>query len=307
MNLLDIAKHANVAPKTASRVFNNNPSVRPYIRERVLQSAKELNYRPNLLAKALRTNQLNILPIMIRDLEDTFYASLVHKLSNHVVSKFYEPLLCEDISRLNMLQSGLPVNGAILIRPDNKDYVSMLKDQKLITLMLDDPEPGIPNIKVDFEQAYSFLFEKAIEQGRKDFIYYYYYYGHYSSLEMSRKYQIFKRLGEKYNVNIHASNLAPAEFSARCNKNKTQTVLCENDDLALMLSHALSLDGRKVGKDIILIGCNGIMPFQKGVWSLKVDIEKLAGKAVSLMIEFLNSGIAPESETIFAKPIINGD
>jgi len=49
------------------------------------------------------------------------------------------------------------------------------------------------------------------------------------------------------------------------------------------------------------------MPFQKGVWSLKVDIEKLAGKAVSLMIEFLNSGIAPESETIFAKPIINGD
>ena len=42
----EVAAHAGVSLKTASRVLNNSPNVRPEKREAVLQAAKELNFRP---------------------------------------------------------------------------------------------------------------------------------------------------------------------------------------------------------------------------------------------------------------------
>ncbi|WP_444883988.1 LacI family DNA-binding transcriptional regulator [Microbulbifer sp. PSTR4-B] len=49
----DVAARAGVSIKTVSRVINNEPSVRPSTRERVMQAVQALNYRPNLAARNL--------------------------------------------------------------------------------------------------------------------------------------------------------------------------------------------------------------------------------------------------------------
>ena len=49
----DVAREANVAIKTVSRVLNNEANVRPETRERVLHAIKALNYSPNLAARGL--------------------------------------------------------------------------------------------------------------------------------------------------------------------------------------------------------------------------------------------------------------
>lgn len=49
----DVAERAGVSIKTVSRVMNNEPSVRPSTRERVLEVVQALNYRPNLAARNL--------------------------------------------------------------------------------------------------------------------------------------------------------------------------------------------------------------------------------------------------------------
>jgi LacI family transcriptional regulator len=56
ITILDVAQHAGVSPMTASRVMNNNPQVGKAMRERVLASAKTLDYRPNLAGRSLRTS-----------------------------------------------------------------------------------------------------------------------------------------------------------------------------------------------------------------------------------------------------------
>ena len=56
----EVAKHAQVAPSTVSYVLNNVPGqVRADVRERVLRSIKELGYRPNGMALALRRGTAN--------------------------------------------------------------------------------------------------------------------------------------------------------------------------------------------------------------------------------------------------------
>lgn len=62
--LSDVAAHAGVSTKTVSRVVNNEPNVRPQVRERVMLSVVTLGYRPNAAARALvtqRTHQIGLI------------------------------------------------------------------------------------------------------------------------------------------------------------------------------------------------------------------------------------------------------
>jgi DNA-binding LacI/PurR family transcriptional regulator len=51
--MVDVARAAGVSQKTVSRVVNNEPYVRPHVRERVLEAARHLGYRRNSAARAL--------------------------------------------------------------------------------------------------------------------------------------------------------------------------------------------------------------------------------------------------------------
>jgi LacI family transcriptional regulator len=53
VTIYDVAARAGVSIKTVSRVMNNEPNVRPQMRERVLEAAGALGYAPNLSARSL--------------------------------------------------------------------------------------------------------------------------------------------------------------------------------------------------------------------------------------------------------------
>ena len=53
VTIKQIAELANVSRGTVDKVLNNRPGVKPATQEKVLRIAKELNYHPNLLGKAL--------------------------------------------------------------------------------------------------------------------------------------------------------------------------------------------------------------------------------------------------------------
>src|SRR3546814_2750306 len=54
---IDVARLAQVSPKSVSRVFNNEPHISPALRKKVLRAAKEHNYHPYVLAQGLVRRQ----------------------------------------------------------------------------------------------------------------------------------------------------------------------------------------------------------------------------------------------------------
>ena len=79
-NLRDVAQRAGVDPSTASRVLRGDPSqqVRPETRDRILAAARELAYRPNALARGLRTRRTDTIGLIIPSLDNLGFSEVTH-------------------------------------------------------------------------------------------------------------------------------------------------------------------------------------------------------------------------------------
>src|SRR5437870_3720941 len=80
-----IATLAEVSRSTVSRVLNNHPSVRPTVRERVLQVIREQNYAPQAAARNLASSRTDSIGLLVprtvaRSLADPFIASMIKSL-----------------------------------------------------------------------------------------------------------------------------------------------------------------------------------------------------------------------------------
>lgn len=65
--MMDVARLAGVSHQTVSRVLNDHPSVRRETRERVLAAMRELDYQPNSAARTLVTNRSQTLGLVTYD------------------------------------------------------------------------------------------------------------------------------------------------------------------------------------------------------------------------------------------------
>jgi LacI family transcriptional regulator len=68
VTITDIALRAKVSTATVSHVLNGNYPVSACLRERVLKAVRELNYRPNAMARVLRTTRSKTVGIVIPDI-----------------------------------------------------------------------------------------------------------------------------------------------------------------------------------------------------------------------------------------------
>jgi DNA-binding LacI/PurR family transcriptional regulator len=77
VNIRDVARAVGVSPSTVSRAFGAPDMVSEQTRDAVLRAAAELGYRPNRAARALVTGRTGNLGIIVPDLANPFFPSVV--------------------------------------------------------------------------------------------------------------------------------------------------------------------------------------------------------------------------------------
>ena len=75
--LKHIAERAGVSTATVSYVINNVAGVSPDVRERVLRIVREARYRPNAVARGLRTKKSGTVGMIVPDITNPFFPGLV--------------------------------------------------------------------------------------------------------------------------------------------------------------------------------------------------------------------------------------
>lgn len=94
ITIKDVARAANVSIATVSRVLNDYPHVRPAVREAVQKAIAELGYRPNGLASSFRTQQSNIVGVLLRQQRTPFSSALAYAIESTMFDEGYRVLLC---------------------------------------------------------------------------------------------------------------------------------------------------------------------------------------------------------------------
>jgi LacI family transcriptional regulator len=93
--LRDVARVAGVHPGTVSRALN--PQTRGLVNDRtarrVQAAAEELGYRPNPIARGLRTNRSNTIGVLVPDLLNPLFAAVVRGIEDGLREAGYTPLI----------------------------------------------------------------------------------------------------------------------------------------------------------------------------------------------------------------------
>jgi LacI family transcriptional regulator, galactose operon repressor len=93
--LRDVARAAGVHPGTASRALNPDTQalVNAATVERVRQVAEELGYRPNPMARGLRTNRTYTVGVLIPDIQNPLFPPIIRGLDDRLGAAGYTPLI----------------------------------------------------------------------------------------------------------------------------------------------------------------------------------------------------------------------
>jgi LacI family transcriptional regulator len=95
VTLKDVALQAGVHPATASRALNVETRllVSEQTANRVLAAAAELGYRPNTVARSLRTRRSHTIGVLIPDLNNPLFPPIVRGLADRLESHGYVALI----------------------------------------------------------------------------------------------------------------------------------------------------------------------------------------------------------------------
>lgn len=89
----DVARLAGVSQSAVSRAFTPGASISPEARRKVTDAAKQLGYRPNLIARSLITQRSGTIGVAMSYMENQFYPAILEALSSGFGAAGYRVLL----------------------------------------------------------------------------------------------------------------------------------------------------------------------------------------------------------------------
>lgn len=169
----DVAEAAGVSTATVSRVLSNGLHVRPEVRERVLLAIEQLGYRPNLVARSLRSQQSSTIGLILSDISNPFFSSLSRAVEDAAYEQGFNVVLCntdenpeKEASYLNLMRD-TNVAGAI-IAPTRQTTTTLINSELPFPTVIVDrsiPNGDIDVVMLDNVDAAYRLTTHLIEQG----------------------------------------------------------------------------------------------------------------------------------------------
>lgn len=308
ITIKDVAKEANVATSTVSRVLSNNPKISEKTKEKVHEAIKKLNYKPNAIARSLANNRTRILGVVLPEdaddiLNNPFFINAMKGMSMYAQKKNYYITYAfsktKDIENKNIkdiINSNL-VDGVILLRVSENDknieYLKSIDFPFVVVGRPDNPEEVLW-VNNDNTSAMYNVVEKLIKKGHRKIG----FIGAIENLNMSKDRFIgYKNALYDYNIVydksivIHKDEFIENEGQSACNEilqNKDITAIVTTDDLiAFGIMKELKLKNRD---NISIVGFNNtpLSAYQNPpLATVDINAYELGYSAVKLLISNL--------------------
>lgn len=300
----DLARAAGVSQATVSRVFRGESSVTADTRERVLDAARQIDYRPNVLARAMRTSRLGVIGVVVARLSNPLYTEILCALNEVLADKELKVVLWDtegtgETAAIDSISQSL-VDGVIFAAvtrssPVLEEAIRSAAPLVLINRTIDDL--SCDQVSSDNRAGGAAVASYLLDHGRKRI-------GFISgSLEVStvrdREAGFLEEL-ERRGVSIESSLTRRVAFSHESGRTAMQSLLdladppdavfCANDLLALGALDGAFEAGCRVPEDCWVVGFDDV---EQASWStlslttVRQPVRKIVEDGVVLLLERL--------------------
>jgi DNA-binding LacI/PurR family transcriptional regulator len=269
----DVARLAEVTQPTVSYVINNTAAISDEVRDRVNSAIKKLNYKPNFFARGLKTNKSNMIGIVIPDILNEFYASIVPELKETLEERFFIVIQSTSYNAAfeeEGLRSLIDYNVEAIVfayQPAGKNICGILRkyDRPAVILEGGTGCGGIPCINTDnFYGGYTAA-KHLLNQGRKQIA----YIGQRSHIEALKERrrgfcEAIQEAGDHYPL-IEFETIDPGNkwdegirLGNEILRHSLDGIVVSSDVIAVGIIKSLLTAGKKIPQDIAVIGYDDI-------------------------------------------------
>ena len=317
VTITDIATKLNISTSTVSRALKNNRRISESVRKLVNETAQEMGYRPNLLARSLVNEKTFTIGLVIHDISWSFFSELSQNIQNASESHGYSMFLYSSSDNAEKERIGIESvisgrsDGLIVYANEDADNICLLeqisKSGYPVVLLNNLENAQLDIVTVDNFKGTSQVMEYLSGLGHNQIA----YIGPIpvKTVEKERLAGYEKFIKDKYGFvdrkMVFTGKPYPMlgyDITREMIKNKMSptAIVVYNDTMALGVLRAILEFGRKIPDDFSVVGFDGLeigLTAYPPLTTVAVPIIQMADTAVDLIvqrIEALRSGKKPE-------------
>lgn len=322
----DIAKKLNISVSTVSYALNGGPrSVPDEIKIRVLATAKELNYRPNRVARSMVTGRSDTIGVVPPEVsENVFLSPYLHQALNGIINeagRLHNDVLlftrCSETERdelASVLVDGR-VDGVIFVAPHFSE-----KSVELATSLHSPcvsvsgvPLHGVLSFCVDNEGGVGSLMQHLYDLGHRKIAHIAGRLDMQDAIVRLQSYQAFLRTNH---IPYREDWVGMGQFTIEGGRramgqllsmpDPPTAVFCANDEMAIGALVEAYNRGKKVPEDISIAGFD-MTPGSANVYPGLTTVQQPIGEMSAAAVRALRSiveGKEPEEDTVFRAQLV---
>lgn len=313
--LKDVAREAGVSVATASYALSGRGSVGDETRRRVIEVAEELRYRPNLSAKAMRTGKTGQVGLILPDLTNPFFPTIVQNVvvaarkvglgvfvTDSQGSKETEREIASGLIRHG-------VDGLVWFPVTDENSIGEILAE-VPTVVLDRDLIGFDSVSADFELG-GRLAARALMNAGHDRI------GVISgpqdvSSSKRRTRSILDEIRSGATLAWHVTNAYSTDLEPsvidRLRERSATGVITGNDLIAVGTMKAVSEAGMSVPDDVSIVSfdntplCEIVSP---PLSSINVPGEEMGVEALRMLVRRIDNPREPRRRTVYDVELVN--
>ncbi len=171
----DVARLAGVSVQTVSCVVNGTGSISVHTRQRVMRAIDELNYRPDPIARSMRTRQTRLIGLLVLDITNPVHSVIAEAVEAAAHASGYKVILYNvsnsperERESLEAVAEGL-VDGLVIVNSvDREQTLRFLAEEQIQSVLIDcETDSTVPTVMVDNLRAGYVATEHLIRLGHR--------------------------------------------------------------------------------------------------------------------------------------------
>lgn len=325
-SIKDVAKDAGVSIATVSRVLNDVDVVNEETKKKVLAAIKKLGYRPNIVARSLKTQKTRTIGIIIPDISNQFYPEIVRGAEDVANIYDYNIMLCntdldmeKETEYLKVLKEKMSDGVLYMSNSLEEDMLNLIKQLQIPMVLVEttNDKEDIPSVTIDNEKAAYDGVTYLINKGNRKIA----YIG--ASEDMANasavRYKGYKKALEENNLQVdknrtYFSNLKAKDGYEGINKIldrvDVDAIFCSSDEIAMGAINALRDRGIKVPEDVDVMGFDNIYSasiFYPKLTTVAQPIYDMGSVGMRMLIKLINNQKMDNTNYVLPHQLIERD